>query len=187
MNAPPKIHMNPEEFLAWGEAQSDGRYELVRGEVVMMAPEPARHNLVKLAIARALQDTASAAHVNGVVFTDGIGVRTGLETIREPDASFQLGNDVDLDATIVNSPLIVVEVVSPSSVNTDENEKLAEYFSVPSIMHYLVVWPKQKTCYHHKRIGDDKVLTTIVRQGTIEFDPPGLTIAMNDIFNEVDR
>ena len=54
-------------------------------------------------------------------------------------------------------------------------------------MHYLIVWPKQKYCYHHKRIDDSKVLTTIVRNGRIEFDPPGVSIAMEEIFGEVDR
>ena len=187
MNAPPKIRMNVEEFLTWGEAQSEGRFELIDGKVVVMSPERARHNLVKLAVARALQEAVSASGVEGVVFTDGIGIQTAPETIREPDASFQLGKDVDLDAMTIKAPLIIVEVVSPSSANTDENEKLAEYFSVPSVMHYLVVWPKQMNCYHHKRIGQDKVLTTIVREGTIEFEPPGLSVALKDIFGEVDR
>ena len=179
--------MKAEEFLTWGETQSEGRFELVDGEVVVMSPERARHNLVKLAVARALQKAASETGVEGVVFTNGIGIQTGPATIREPDASFQLGRDVDLDAMTISAPLIVVEVVSPSSANTDENEKLAEYFSVSSVVHYLVVWPKQMNCYHHKRIGQDKVLTTIVREGTIEFDPPGLSIALRDIFGEVDR
>ena len=40
--------MTVQEFLAWAAAQPRGRYELVRGEVVAMAPERALHNLVKL-------------------------------------------------------------------------------------------------------------------------------------------
>lgn len=187
MNAPPNIHMTTAEFLAWGETQSEGRFELVDGKVVVMSPERVGHNLVKLAVARALQKAVTASGVVGFVFTDGIGIQTAPDTIREPDASFQLGRDVDLDALTIQAPLIVVEVVSPSSANTDEHEKLAEYFSVSSVMHYLVVWPKQMNCYHHKRAGHDTVLTTIVREGTIEFDPPGLSIALKDIFGEVDR
>ena len=48
----PKQRMKVPEFLAWAEAQPQGRYELVNGEVVVMAPERVRHNLVKLAVAR---------------------------------------------------------------------------------------------------------------------------------------
>ena len=50
----PKQRMKVPEFLAWAEAQPQGRYELVNGEVLVMAPERVRHNLVKLAVARAL-------------------------------------------------------------------------------------------------------------------------------------
>ena len=88
---------------------------------------------------------------------------------------------------VLERPLIVVEVVSPSSSSTDANQKLAEYFSVTSIMHYLIVWPKQNYCYHHQRIDDNKVLTTIVRSGMIEFDPPGISISYDSIFGEVGR
>ena len=54
-------------------------------------------------------------------------------------------------------------------------------------MHYLIVWPKQRYCYHHQRIDDNKVLTTIVRSGVIEFDPPGFAISFDSFFGEVDR
>jgi len=54
-------------------------------------------------------------------------------------------------------------------------------------MHYVIVWPKERMCYHHKRLSDGKVLTTIVRSGKIEFDPPGISLSFKDIFGEVDR
>ena len=38
--------MTVAEFLAWASAQPRGRYELVRGEVVPMAPERALHHLL---------------------------------------------------------------------------------------------------------------------------------------------
>ena len=59
MTALPKTRMTVTEFLAWASAQPRGRYELVRGEVVAMAPERARHNLVKFAVVRALGDAVT--------------------------------------------------------------------------------------------------------------------------------
>jgi Uma2 family endonuclease len=35
--------MTAAEFLAWADTQPKGRFELVRGEIVAMAPEKARH------------------------------------------------------------------------------------------------------------------------------------------------
>src|SRR5205814_10533090 len=76
MNVPvlPKAKMNVPEFLAWAEMQSEGRFELVDGEVVAMSPECLLHGLVKLAVARALEDAVQAAHVPCTVFPDGSSV-----------------------------------------------------------------------------------------------------------------
>jgi Uma2 family endonuclease len=52
--------MTVAEFLDWASTQSRGRYELVRGEVVAMAPERALHNIVKSEVYVALRDAISA-------------------------------------------------------------------------------------------------------------------------------
>lgn len=48
------------EFLGWYAKQS-GRYELVDGNVVAMAPGRVRHNIAKKLVARALDDAVSRA------------------------------------------------------------------------------------------------------------------------------
>ena len=107
--------MTVPEFLAWAAAQPRGRYELVRGEIVAMAPERARHNIVKLAVARASSDAVARAGLPCTVFTDGMTVVIDNENSREPDAAVQCGVATDLDSMILEAPLIVVEVASPSS------------------------------------------------------------------------
>ena len=91
--------MTVPEFLAWAAKQPRGRYELVRGEVVAMAPERARHNLVKAAVFRALRDAVARAGVPCTVFTDGMTVVTDNDNSREPDAAVQCGIATDLDST----------------------------------------------------------------------------------------
>ena len=39
----------------------------------------------------------------------------------------------------VNEPIIVVEVVSPSSRGIDSGAKLVAYFSLPTVRHYLIM------------------------------------------------
>jgi Uma2 family endonuclease len=133
MNAPivPKMRMKVDEFLAWSERQPDDRYELVDGEVVAMTRDTVRHNLTKLAVARALQDAVRAAALPCLVFIDGVGVKINDKTLRIPDVLVQCGAEPDPDALIIESPLVVVEVVSPSS--EDIETKLLDYFAVASI------------------------------------------------------
>jgi Uma2 family endonuclease len=159
----PKQRMKVPEFLAWAEAQPQGRYELVNGEVVAMAPERVRHNLLKLAVARALGDAVKRANLPCTVFTDGVGI-----VINE--------NSMTLDA-----PLIVVEVASPSSERHDTHAKLVEYFSVQSIRHYLVVLPEQGVVVHYRRNDGGAIDTRIGREGTIDLTPPDMTVPLADL------
>jgi Uma2 family endonuclease len=108
--------MTVAEFLAWASAQPRGRYELVRGQVVAMAPERARHALVKGEVFLALRNAVRRAGLPCAVFPDGMMVAIDDDHAREPDASVQGGAAVDLDAMILDAPLIVVEVRrSPAS------------------------------------------------------------------------
>jgi Uma2 family endonuclease len=173
--------MTVPEFLAWAANQPRGRYELVRGEVIAMAPERARHNLVKAAVFRALSDAVACAGVPCTVFTDGMTVVIDNDHSREPDAAVQCDVATDLDSTILEAPLIVVEVVSPSSERDDTGDKLVEYFSVPSIRHYLIVKPVKNVVIHHARNETGDIATRIVTEGEISLVPPGMAVAVREL------
>jgi Uma2 family endonuclease len=83
----------------------------------------------------------------------------------------------------VSDPLIVVEVVSPSSRGIDAGVKLAGYFSMPSVRHYLIVDTDRQTVIHHHRGEQDLIGVRILRDGRLTLDPPGLDIEIHDIFD----
>ncbi len=175
----PNRHLTVSEYLTWAEGAPAGRYELVCGEVVEMAPERARHNLLKFAAATALRDAIIRSGTEATAYTDGMTVVIDEHTAREPDALVQL-KPIDLDSLISDQPLIVVEVSSPSSDRNDLITKLAEYFSVPSIHHYLIV-DLNALVIHHRRQADGEILTRIIRDGDIELDPPGLIVPYTEM------
>jgi Uma2 family endonuclease len=180
MNAPavPKARLKVPEFLAWADRQPDAmHYELVDGKVVAMAGDTVRHNLVKGAVYRSLQDAVRAAALSCNVFIDGVGITINENTLRIPDASVQCGVDPDFDAMIIEAPLIVVEVVSPSSERDDSGAKLVDYFSVPSIHHYLIVYPEMAVVVQHRR-NEGGIDTRIAHAGDITLDPPGMTVSV---------
>ena len=87
------------------------------------------------------------------------------------------------EAMEVADPVVVVEVVSPSSRGVDRGVKLAGYFSLPSVRHYLIVDTDRRVVIHHRRDGDGRIEVGIVRDGSLEVDPPGLEIDVPDIFD----
>jgi Uma2 family endonuclease len=180
MNVPliPKVRMKVEEFLVWSERQPDDRYELVDGEIVAMTRDTVRRNLTKFAACRALDDAVRAAGLPCLVFIDGVGVAINDETLRIPDVVVHCGAGPDPRAMVIESPLIVLEVVSPSSERDDTDAKLVEYFSVASIYHYLIVFSEKRVIVHHQRNDRGTVDTGIVRDGEIHLSPPGISVSV---------
>ena len=52
---PRQSRLTADAFIAWAGKQPRGRYELVGGEVVAMAPERAGHTRVKFAVTKAFE------------------------------------------------------------------------------------------------------------------------------------
>jgi Uma2 family endonuclease len=173
--------MSVDEFLAWAEGQ-EGRWELYNGVPYLMAPERAKHGKVKFAVQTALVQGIRRAGLDCHMLPDGATVRVSDRTAHEPDALVYCGPEVPGDALEVQNPIIVVEVSSPSTRKIDAGIKLAGYFGVPSVQHYLIVNPDGPPLIHHQRQADDAILTRLVGEGSVHLDPPGVVVAVTDVF-----
>jgi Uma2 family endonuclease len=182
MTALPKSKMTADEFLAWAEGQP-GRYELHHGTVYAMAPERAGHAKLKMRIARALQDAVATAACPCWVMPDGMTVRVEAEVVYEPDALVYCGQEVADDAIEIANPIILVEVLSPSTRHIDAAAKFSGYFKIPSVQHYLIVDPTRQVLIHHQRGENGLILSRIMpNDAELTLDPPGLTIDIARIF-----
>lgn len=182
MTALPKARMTVDEYLAWAEEQP-GRYELLDGALFAMSPEGAGHAEKKAAVHAALLAGIRARGLACYALPDGMTVRINDVTAYEPDALVYCGAKLLPTAVEVPNPVIVVEVLSPSMRHIDLAAKLADYFRVPSIVHYLIVDPEKPRIVHHARAAGDTILTRIVNEGGIKLDPPGFEFAMADIYS----
>ena len=80
--------------------------------------------------------------------------------------------------------MIVVEVVSPSTWRNDATHKLSGYFTVASLVPYLIVYPDEPLVIHHRRIDYGKILTSISREGAVTLDPPRLEFGLSQLYGE---
>jgi Uma2 family endonuclease len=184
MGALPRNKMTSDEYLRWCEAQESGRFELVEGEVIMMSPETRRHIDVKteawLALRTALKKARSKCRAVG----DGIGIQIDKSTVREPDISIECVPR-DPDSVLLIEPVLVVEVVSPSSKRGDTGSKVAEYFRVASIQHYLIIDPYTSTVLLHSRDANGGDLhTRFFKNGEIELTQPGISVSVTDLLGQ---
>jgi Uma2 family endonuclease len=167
-----KIDLDVDAFLRWAEGR-EGRWELRDGRPVMMAPERAVHALTKYAAQETLKAAIERAGLPCRMFPDGMTVRIGARTAFEPDALVVCPSPLDLNTMEIPNPVVVVEVLSPSTAADDHGVKLDGYFSLPSVEHYLIVDPDRRVMIHHKR-GTDAIETRILREGVVRLEPPGL-------------
>jgi Uma2 family endonuclease len=80
-----------------------------------------------------------------------MAIRIDARTTYEPDASVACGYPVAPDAIEIDNPVIVVEVLSPSTAAIDHGRKLSGYFLLPSVHHYLILDPERRVVIRHKR------------------------------------
>jgi Uma2 family endonuclease len=183
MTALPKSKMTVDEFLAWSQTVP-GRYELVDGTAYRMQSERVRHVRVKSRVYRALESALEATNAaDGCeALADGALVRIDEATAYEPDSVIHCGTPIDGDALEVPNPVVVVEVLSPSTGGTDTGRKFLDYFKLSSVQHYIIVDPKQPPLIHHARQTDGTILTKLVATGTMNMTPPGITVDVAQFF-----
>ena len=134
MNTLPNLRMTKAAFIAWS-ATEDERHEFVGGRVVMM-PRPSRaHGMIVMNLAFLLRSRLDPEQ--WVVIAE-FGLDTGPDTLRYPDivVDHAGGGEKDYTAT---APVLLAEVLSPTTVEIDLGDKAAEYLQIPSVVAYIVL------------------------------------------------
>ena len=107
------------------------------------------------------------------MFPNGMAVRIDGHTAFEPDALVVCPPPADLNTMEIPNPIIVVEVLSPSTAADDHGVKLDGYFSLPSVAHYLILDADRRVMIHHRRAQAGAIETRVLREGMVVLDPPG--------------
>lgn len=141
--------MTVDEFLAWDDG-TDTRYELVDGRPVAMAPPMRVHGTLVVALGAALARRLprSCKPV----------AEAGIRRSDRDDRYFVADLAVTCapprpDARSVDDPVLVCEVLSPSTEDFDLGRKVAEYREIPSVAEILLVSSQHRRVTHWRRDG----------------------------------
>jgi Uma2 family endonuclease len=146
-----------------------------------MSPERVGHARIKSRVWAALDRAIQAVDLPCEALPDGVTVEVDEGTDYEPDAIVNCGPKLPEDAIAATNPVIVVEVLSPSTHSIDVADKLADYFRIASVQHYLIFRARRREVIHHRRAGTE-IVTRVINLGTIRLEPPGITIDLADIY-----
>lgn len=183
MNAPARLTMTVEEYLAW-EPRQERRHELVDGVVRLMAGGTRAH----FEIGDRARDALKARLRGGVcrVYGADFRVMTPAGNHRYPDGVVDCapGGPRDLSAT---KPTLIVEVLSPSTEFFDLTVKLEDYQSIDSVQHILVlsqtrwqarVWTRES--------GGWRTVDATGPEGVLAFTHAGFSIPLAEIYDGVE-
>jgi Uma2 family endonuclease len=167
-----------EEFRAWVEDRPE-RWEFVGGEPVMMSPERNRHAIIKSNVGRALGNRLDGGPCRAIV--DGPEIVTE-HAVAIPDVVVTCA-PLEMEATAVPEPVVLVEVDSPSTPRSHVLRKWMGYQTIASLHHFLEIAQDRRLVVHHERIGEDLWRERFVRVGTILLEPPGVELALDEIYD----
>ncbi len=127
-----------EEFLLWENEQPE-RHEFHRGEVFAMVGARRVHGLVVRNLTVALFHALKGSPCE--VFAEGMKVKPADDTILYPDL-FVTCDAADLRTEMIfSAPMLVIEVLSPSTQAYDRSHKFALYRQLASFKEYTLVDP----------------------------------------------
>jgi Uma2 family endonuclease len=82
----------------------------------------------------------------------------------------------------IPEPVLIVEVLSPSTATTDRERKLPDYRAIPSLQDILVVSSSEPRIEHFRREPDGWKIHDLRSQGTLRLEASGITIDLAELY-----
>ena len=186
MKIVPYTTYSENEYLAY-EVQSPTRNEYVAGEIFAMTGASIRHNIIAGNLYTALR-----THLRGTPCRALMeGVKLYLKKERSyfyPDVMVTCESrllELDAQMQIVDSPTLIIEVLSPSTEGIDRREKLRAYRTLPSLKEYALVSQDECKLELYRRRGDIAWdIITFEPGDAVEFASVELQLPIADVYFE---
>ncbi|ELS31065.1 MULTISPECIES: Uma2 family endonuclease [Pseudanabaena] len=141
-----KVRMTLEEYRAIAET-SEERYEYCNGEVITISGATATHSTISINLLSylgfLLRDTDFQLYNSALriwIPEYNCGTYTDLMVVNgEPEFNGDSQGDASRRTDEILNPLLIVEVLSPSTEGYDRGDKFRKYRSIPSFCEYLLV------------------------------------------------
>jgi Uma2 family endonuclease len=155
-----------EEYL-WEEQRSQIKREYLKGQIYNMAGGTPEHSQIALNLAAGLKRELrgkgcrafnSDLKVGMALLTHFVGKRKKADQedfIAYPDGSIVCGplNFYKGDPYTLANPIVLFEVLSPSTRNYDRSVKLEHYQNLPSLIYYVMIESEEVGVVYFKQVG----------------------------------
>lgn len=177
-----KHRLTIEEYLA-GERDGDVRHEYIYGEVYAMAGSSDRHNQISGNIFVKLF-TGLRGSKDCQVFMTDMKLQADELTFYYPDVFVACDKP---DPYFRREPVLIIEVLSPSTERADRHEKLRVYQQIPTLREYVIVAQDKMLIELHRRIEGGEWTKEVYNQPdeTIDLTSVGADFTLPEIYRGV--
>jgi Uma2 family endonuclease len=160
--------MTINEFDAWvAGSPCDDAFELVDGVPLLVGDSDETHEQIASNIGACLKLAMDKRGCH--TYQEGIMVQAsdnpGGHNKFRPDVVVRCGSPSD--NSFVTDPVVVVEVVSPSTVDLDRGRKLQFYQEISTVRHIVLAYEDWKEVEHHRRIESSWERTVLTESESV--------------------
>jgi len=145
-----------EEYLALEDASVE-KHEFYNGKIIKTSgAKPNHHTIAANIIAELIFATRNKEKEYFVLTSDSKIYNHRLNSFLYPDAVV-ICETIELypgSATVITNPLLIVEVLPPSTEQYDRTGKFYDYKLIPSFKEYVLVWQIIPSVTSSFKIGD---------------------------------
>lgn len=178
--------MTKAEYLEWEDTQ-EANFEYIAGWVRCMSGGTAEHSRVKVNLVRILDELTDGS--NCLTFDADMRVQCDDEKLTYPDAAVACGDVKFADAKkrdLLN-PVLVAEVLSPSTEGYDRGEKFEHYASIASLKHYMLVSTVKPAVTLYSRENDHWRVDLIVGlDAAVSLESIGIELPIAELYRRVE-
>lgn len=189
MTYPPdleRLHRwTPDEYLAF-ERSSSTRHELIDGYIYDMVGVSRNHSVITTRLTGLLD--AQLLTGDCVLHSSEFRVGTPAQDYFYPDLSVACGDELidNVGRDTLFNPIVLFEVLSPSTAAYDRSVKLDAYTSIPSLQHYVLIEQASPRVHVYSRQGSGWfLLIALGLDAVIDLPAIGCTLALRDLYARV--
>ena len=173
--------MSLDEFLAWEREQPE-RYEYAGGVAMMMTGGSLDHSTIASNLWTALRDGLRGSACRAFRGDTKI---IANNSIRYPDLSVTCTSVRGGEDTVLE-PVLVVEVISPSTEREDRGRKKFDYFATRSIQQYAIIEQDARRVDLYTRSGDRWTDEIVEGDATLTLSSIGVEISLDTIYEDTE-
>jgi Uma2 family endonuclease len=169
----------------WNMPDHGGHRELVKGELVEMAPAGSEHGSVGMNLAATLTVFVRSRGLGVVMAAEtGFIISRNPDTVRAPDIAFIMKQNIPASGVPVNywpgAPDLAVEVISPWDKNYEVDEKVEDFLAAGTMLIW-VVNPRRRRVTVYRPGVPEQILTEADTLDGLDV-VPGFRCPVKDIF-----